>query len=80
MMVSDDDSALIGTANLDFRSLHLNHECMVYINHTKEELKIKKDFEEIFKNSIQVELESWKKRPIYKRWLEQIVDMFSPLV
>ena len=80
MMVLDDDTALIGTANLDFRSLHLNYECMLYINNTKEEVKIKADFEKIFKDSIQVELESWKKRPIYKRLLEEILDMLSPLV
>ncbi len=80
MLVSDDTKAIVGSANLDFRSLHLNFESMCYISDTGEEIKIKEDFEEMKKMSTEVKLEVWKKRGIFKRVFEKLISSFSPLV
>lgn len=80
MLVSDDTKALIGSANLDFRSLHLNFESMCYISDTGEEMFIKEDFKKIEELSNEIKLEIWKKRSIFKRIFEKFISSFSPLV
>ncbi|MDD3304236.1 MAG: cardiolipin synthase [Clostridia bacterium] len=78
-LVSDDDTSIIGTANLDYRSMHLNFECINFSYMTGEELRIKEDFEHTIKNCIPISLEEWKLRPITQKWLEAICSAFSPM-
>jgi cardiolipin synthase A/B len=43
-MVSDDEYSIIGTANLDYRSLYLHFECSTYAKDIKLASEIKQDF------------------------------------
>ncbi len=45
VFVSDDIRAVVGTINLDFRSLYLNFECAAYLYEVPEIAKIEEDFE-----------------------------------
>lgn len=76
----DDKSSIIGTINLDFRSLNLNYECaaLTYISGVEE--KIKKDFHETLDVSEEISLEDIKKRNIFTRILEAIVIALSPML
>ncbi len=44
MFVSDDESAVVGTINLDFRSLALHYECGVWMYRSSAVMKVKEDF------------------------------------
>ncbi|MDO4749414.1 MAG: cardiolipin synthase [Eubacteriales bacterium] len=44
LMVSDDSSAVIGTINLDFRSLYLHFECGVLLRNSAAVMEAKEDF------------------------------------
>ena len=80
IVVSDDDVAYVGTANLDYRSFYLNYECGIWIHKTKTELKIKKDFLETIENCIEIKLEVWEKRNIDIKILEALLRLISPLL
>ena len=43
-MVSDDQYTVIGTANLDYRSLYLHFECSTFVKDQKLALEVKSDF------------------------------------
>ncbi len=44
MFLSDDETAVVGTINLDYRSLSLHYECGVWIYNSKVIFDIKKDY------------------------------------
>lgn len=79
-LVTDDDTAIVGTSNLDFRSMHLNFECNIWMYRTGEELAIKEDFINMTKKCIEIDLENWKKRPFRVKCLEALVSAFSPML
>lgn len=78
--VADDNTAIVGTANLDFRSMHLNFECINWTYSTGEEISVKKDFEEMLNSCIEINLDEWKKRSIIKKIWEAILTAFSPML
>lgn len=80
-LVADDNTAIVGSSNLDFRSMHLNFECNAWIYNTGEEITIRDDFIYMTKNKcIEIHLEEWKNRPLHVKWLEAIVSAFSPML
>lgn len=50
VFVSDDDTATVGTVNLDYRSLYLHFECGVFIYNNPVVREIEQDFQETLKN------------------------------
>ena len=78
--VSDDDTAIVGTANIDFRSMNLNFECAVFNYKTGMEKDVRQDFENMLKECKEVELEVWRKRPLRTKMLEGIMAAFSPML
>mgnify|MGYP003314712672 CR=1 FL=1 len=49
--VSDDEKAVVGTINLDFRSMFLHFECAAYLYKVPVLQDIKTDFQETIKKS-----------------------------
>lgn len=79
-VISDDKVSIVGTINLDFRSLNLNYECAVFTYNTGVEQDIKKDYMDTIGVSSQIKLEEMKKRNIFTRILEAIVTALSPML
>lgn len=46
VFTSDDEKAVVGTINLDYRSLYLHFECAVYLYQNEEIPSIEEDFQE----------------------------------
>ena len=80
VIISDDEVALVGTANFDFRSFYLNYECGIWMYNTKEELKIKQDYEETLNECEQIKLKVWKNRKLDIRIIEALLRLISPLL
>lgn len=78
--VSDDVLGVVGTINLDYRSLYLHFECATLLYKTDSVLSIKKDFEETLEKCQMITLEDTKK----VRWsnviLRSILRVFAPLM
>jgi cardiolipin synthase len=79
-MVCDEKLAIIGTANLDNRSFDLNFEinAMVY------DEVIAKQLAGVFKEDIsiskQISSAEWRKRPLHRKFMERLLNLFSSLM
>lgn len=78
--ISDDLYAVVGSINIDYRSLYLHFENGVYIYNDEEILKMKTNFLNDLKVSEEITYESWAKRKWYKKIIAFILKMFAPLV
>lgn len=83
MFITDDNKAIVGTINLDYRSLDLHYECGTFIANCSVIKDIKEDYLDIIKVSEEVTLNS----PIIKKQLSffqfiilAILKTFSPLL
>jgi len=76
--VSDDEFAIIGTVNLDFRSLYLHYECAVWMYKSSCIDDIKTDFLNTIKISEQIK--KGKKKKLIHRLFLSILRAFSPLL
>lgn len=78
--VADDEYAIVGSINLDYRSLYLHFECGVWMYKTPVVYEIKKDFQEILENSELISLEWIKERGIFTRLVQGILKFFAPFM
>lgn len=78
--VSDDEKAVIGTINFDYRSLYHHYECATYLYKTECIRDIEKDFEETLGRCRQVTPESIKKEKLYYKIVGSIMKIIAPLM
>lgn len=78
--VTDDTTAIIGSINLDYRSLNLNYECGAWMYETGTELIIKQDFINTMKKCQEIHINEIKNRNIFVKMLEAIINTFAPLL
>ena len=78
--VVDDDYAVVGTINLDYRSLYLHFECGVWMNNTDSVQQVKTSTLDALKISKQVTLEDIKKTPKIRRLGRTVLKIFAPLM
>ena len=80
MFVSDDIKAVVGTINLDYRSLYHHFECATYMYKTDCIADIEKDFQETLTKCRTVTSESIKKEKLYYKLVGGLAKMISPLM
>lgn len=78
--VVDDDYAVVGTINLDYRSLYLHFECGVWMYNTDSVQQVKSSTLEALELSKQVTLEDIKNTPKIKKIIRSIFKIFAPLM
>lgn len=79
-VVSDNNFASVGSANMDFRSFEQNFEMSAFIYDTDTAKKLKEIFLCDMKHSRRIYLRNWNKRTIYRKATESFVRLFSPLL
>lgn len=77
--VSDDETAVVGTINMDYRSLYLHFECGAYLYKTPSVLDVKHDFLETMKRARKIELK-YLRQGILAEMFDSILAIMSPLV
>lgn len=77
--ISDDKVGMIGTINLDYRSLTHHFENGVWIYNDKIILEMKKDFEDTLEKSIYMNNKKVKNN-LFTQIIRSIVRIFSPLL
>ncbi|MDE6412080.1 MAG: cardiolipin synthase [Clostridia bacterium] len=77
--LSDDETAMVGTINMDYRSLVHHFENGVWIYKHKVLEDIKKDFLNTQEKSIKFELGMLKEN-VFQRFIRAMVKVFSPLL
>lgn len=78
--VSDDDTAVVGSINLDYRSLYEHFECAVYIYKNKVISDIERDFKECLLQCEKITREKYKKFSIITRGLGCVLRLIGPLM
>lgn len=80
LFVSDDIKAVVGTINLDFRSLYLHFECGVYIYDNPVVHIIEQDCQDTLAASQEATLDYFRKLPKLSRLSGRICRLFAPLM
>lgn len=78
--VADNETAVVGTINYDYRSLYLNYECALYMHKVPEIENVEKDFTDTESKCMEITLEQYKKFNIFGRIYGMIIRFFAPLV
>jgi cardiolipin synthase A/B len=71
-VVVDDAWVLVGSANMDERSMEINEENLLGIGESKFARSAAEGMEKDFGRSREIELDTWRRRPAYKRVLEKV--------
>lgn len=80
LMLFDDRSAVVGSANLDLRSLLLNYEVAAFCYSPEEIQQISRHILEILASCEPLELESTNRKDRLRIWFEDIGRLFAPLL
>ena len=78
--VVDDKFAVIGSINLDYRSLYLHFECGVWIYKSKTILDMKEDYLKTLEQCSIYTLEQCYKTSHIKKLLRSVLQIFAPLL
>ncbi|HEY8392532.1 MAG TPA: cardiolipin synthase [Capillibacterium sp.] len=78
-ILSDDDQAIIGTINMDYRSFNLQFENGVWICGAPVLQEIKRDLLATMAVSEEIDYNVWQRRPWTVKILENVLRIFAPL-
>lgn len=80
VFVSDDCKAVVGTVNLDYRSLYHHFECGVILYENAEIGVIERDVQDTLKKCIRIRPEDYGKQKLRDRMLGRIMRIVAPLM
>lgn len=80
VFVSDDEKAVVGSINLDYRSLFLHFECAAYIWRNPVVADVETDFQNTLKQCMKMSLKDCKEYNIICRILGQVMRLIAPLM
>lgn len=80
VFVSDNDTATVGTINLDYRSLYHHFECGVFIYNNPVVWEIEKDFQNTLAYCQKVTLKEVRNRKLSERLIGQVLRLIAPLM
>ena len=78
--VVDDREAVVGTINLDYRSLYLHFECAAYMSKVPCIVDMEKDFQETLSKCQKITLELLGKKYMFHMLVGQVFRLFAPLL
>lgn len=78
--VSDDDCAVVGTINLDYRSLYLHFECAAYLKGVPAVADIEADFQSTAKKCQEIRPEDLKDIGLGTRVAGWLLKVFAPVM
>ena len=78
--VSDDEKAVVGTINLDFRSLYLHFECGVYLYRSSTVFDVEADFQKTLETCELITLENCQNYPFLKRFAGKALRLIAPMM
>lgn len=78
--ISDDKKSVVGSINLDYRSLYLNFESAVYMYDSPAVADVERDFEETLKKCQEITIEDCKQYGQIKRLIGRAMWLIGPLM
>jgi len=80
VFVSDDETAVVGTINCDFRSLFLHFECAVFMYRNRTVFDVEADYQETLRKCRRISLLDCRKRSAFMKLAGQFLRLFAPLL
>ena len=80
VFVSDDSKAVVGTVNLDYRSLYHHFECAAFFYQNKVVNDVEADFQATLEKCMQVEEGYYESLPVRWRLLGRVCNLIAPLM
>lgn len=80
VFTSDDEKAVVGTINLDFRSLYLHFEDAVYMYRNSEIYAVERDFQDTLEKCQCITLEDCKHYNVFKKLIGRLLRLIAPLM
>lgn len=80
VFVSDNDTATVGTINLDYRSLYHHFECGAFIYNNPVVWEIERDFQNTLKKCEKVTITALHSRSIVERVVGRVLRLVAPLM
>lgn len=80
VFVSDNDTATVGTINLDYRSLYHHFECGVFIYNNPVVWDVERDFQATLQKCEKVTLTALKSRSMTERIVGRVLRLVAPLM
>ena len=80
VFLADDKLAIVGTANMDYRSFYLNFECGTLLMGCSCLNDIRKDFEETFDLSKEITIDEIRKTGTLKKIWRNLLNLAAPLL
>ena len=71
---------MIGSANMDYRSLELNYEINAYIFNEQTAVRNREIFLKDLDECGEITLDRWEKRPWYLKLGQAVIRLFAPLL
>lgn len=75
-----EDTGIIGTINMDYRSFHLHYECGVWVCNREFVDIVRDDLVKTMEQCHEVTYEEWKNRPLRIKIYQMILNLFSTLM
>lgn len=80
IFVADDEKAVVGTINLDYRSMYHHFECGALMYRNSEIAAIERDFQETLEKCQEVSVDDYKKQKLWERLEGKFLRMLAPLM
>lgn len=80
VFTSDGEKAVVGSVNLDYRSLYLHFECAVYLYQNRAVEDVEKDFQKTLKQCQEITMEDCRRYPLLKQLAGAGLRLFAPLM
>lgn len=80
VFVSDDDTATVGTVNLDYRSLYLHFECGLFFYNNPVVRSVERDFQETLKQCTSISVSDIKKISPFMMLCGRVLRLVAPLM
>ncbi len=79
VFTSDDEKAVVGTVNMDYRSLYHHFECAAYLYRNEAVADVEQDFQETLGRCIEVDMKYYKGINILNRLMGRVLRLVGPL-
>ena len=80
VFVSDDVKAVVGTVNLDYRSLYHHFECGLILYRNSQVAVMERDMQDTLEKCIEQKIEDYKKLKLTDRALGRVMRIIAPLM
>ncbi|SFR90782.1 cardiolipin synthase [Anaeromicropila populeti] len=78
--IINENSGVVGTINMDYRSFYLHYENGVWICNNEVIQTVKEDLVSAMEESHEITYEEWRSRPFFMKVKQAVLNMFSTLM